>query len=168
MPDIAGVENRGVEIRIVANDRGQNHLDIGLRDQMARSSLLLGGGRILTQDGMNTPAQSAPRSRTQGHQRIQRLGGAGLRREPHALAPLYRASLRFLHSGEVKNAIADRDPRFRLGAGLAPPKNPEGQILNGEIRVRLVGGLHPTLDLGSWVSSRMGFIGDCSQSAQSP
>ena len=36
LADIRGVEDRGVEIGVVADDRGQQHLDIGLRNQMTR------------------------------------------------------------------------------------------------------------------------------------
>jgi len=123
LPHIGGVENRCVKIGVVANDCGHKHLNLSLRDQMPCGSLPIGGGRILAQDSMKTPAQSTPWAGSKRHQRIQRMGSAGIRRNPRAR--LLKQALAS-QTGDVKNAVSDRNPRSRLRAGIAPPKNSEG------------------------------------------
>ena len=53
-----------------------------------------------------------------------------------------KPSLRIPARSRTRSPIAT--PTLGLALGLAPAKNSEGQILNGEIRVPHVGGFNPT------------------------
>src|SRR5271168_2122363 len=48
-----------------------------------------------------------------------------------------------LYSGEVENAVSDRDSYLGHATGIASTKNSVGQILNGKIRAGNVGRFHP-------------------------
>ena len=104
------------------------------------------------------PAQSTPRTGAERHQWIQRIGGAGIRREPHTLLGKQAFTL---HSVEVKNAVSDRHSHSRPGACFASSKHPERQILDGKIRAGNVGGFNPTLHLGIVGLVENGFHSRC-------
>src|SRR5208282_1812924 len=142
LPDIRGMKDRGIEIGVVANRRGQKHLDISLRDQMTLGGLAVGGGRVLTQDCVETSAQSAPRTVPERHQWIECVECARIGR---SLRDLVCKQVLALHPGEVKHAVSDRDSYSRPGDCGAATKDAEGQILNGKIGAHNVGGFNPTL-----------------------
>src|SRR5271157_3385267 len=109
---------------------------------MARRSLPVRGRCVLTQNSMQTPAQSPSRTCPKRHQWIQRIGGASIRPQPHVH---FRKQSFALHSDEVKNTVADRNSNSRGAAPIVSLKNSERQILWWKIRPLNVGRFNPTL-----------------------
>jgi hypothetical protein len=143
------VENRRIEIRVVADGCGQKHVHIRLRDEMARSGLSIRGRRVVAQGRMKTLSQSFPGTGTQRHQRIQRIGRASIRRESQTSGGAIPGQQALTSpSGEVENPVSDRNPDSRLGASIASAKNSKGQILNGKIGAGRIGGFDPALRFG--------------------
>ncbi len=98
---------------------------------------------------MKALSQSPPGTGAQSHQRIQRIGGASLRREPQASGSAIPSQQTLTsRSSQVENAVSDRNPHYRLGACIASPKNSTGQILNRKIGARRIGGFDPALRFG--------------------
>src|SRR5580700_11309569 len=139
---IGGVEDRGVEVGVVADHRRQKHINLSLTDEMTGSNPPIGVRRVLAQDRMNLPSQGTPRTGSQRHQRLERARSARAGRESDTLGGNETFTL---HSAEIENAVADCHSYARFAARTAPPKNSEGQILKRKIRAGDVRGLNPTL-----------------------
>ena len=143
LPDVGGVVNRRVEVRIVANRRRQLHRDIRHRHQhpFDESS----AGRLAQLVG-HQRTQALRGCRSERHQPIQRRPGTAhlqLRRQR-----LQQAAGR--GGVQIEDLIPDRNADVVFAVLL---KDPIRQVRQWKITSRLIRRLHPALRVGQRYSA---------------
>ena len=136
-PDIGGMENRCVEIRIASDAGRQKHGGVRLRDEA-----VLNLGPQPNRAGVNAEQlaqpgpERCPHYQASGHEGVQ----VGL---PAGCPGGGGEQIEVRRRGQVQNLIADRhaDPRREV---FPAAKDPVGQVLQGKIRGGGVGRLDPT------------------------
>ena len=144
--DVAGVDDRGVEVDVVADLDGQAQLGVGERHERAR----LRPGPVGPQHRAHRASQASLGLRPQRQQAVEggRLAGRGddLRRtveEPQlAAAP------------EIEHLVPDRDAEARLVRPSAAAEDAEREVLDREVAGRIVCAGHPASQPCSGLTQR--------------
>ena len=139
LPDVRGVEDRGVEVAVVADLRRQEHLDVGLAQQHLRRVGARGDEAALGAQQVAEPVPQRPAHPwLEGHEGVEARPAAAVLdvgRHPAQEPPLGAG-------GEIEDLVADRaaDPRRPRAAAT---EDAERQVLDGEVGGGVVRRLDP-------------------------
>ena len=130
--------HRRVEVGVVAHRDRQQQLGVGHGDEDVVADPPVGavGGRVGREDRARLPAQLGPRARAEAEQGVERgLGERRARRVGRSGEPAF-----VMAGGQVEDEVPDRHADAGRGGVVlvvAPVKDPEGEVLDREVRVAL-------------------------------
>ena len=133
--DILGVDDRGVEVGVVADFDGQVQDGVGQRHE----GLRLGPRRVGAEDGADRAPQAGERGRAQGQQGVEnsRFAG-GLDDRGRGVQETELAA-----AAKVQHLVADGHADARGLGAPAAAEDAQGQVLDGEVAAGVVGADHP-------------------------
>ena len=150
--DVGRVVQRGIEVGIVADLRGQKELGLALQHQGVFGDLSLIRRRTRRQQRGHCATQRASRVNTAGHQRIECRGGT------RGGSLVYLRIVSADHTGgetcrNVENAITDCGAYSRRLLRASTPKDAEREILDWKVCAGHARTWHPTAEcrINGWV-----------------